>query len=50
MEIKACKVSALLCPQLVETNMVTSTGVLDKDHPLMKDGLLTVQSKSLMIQ
>ena len=32
-----------LCPQLVETNMVTSTGVLDKDHPLMRDGLLTVE-------
>ena len=32
-----------LYPQLVETNMVTSTGVLDKDHPLMRDGLLTVE-------
>ena len=39
---KGIKVSAL-CPQLVETNMVTSTGVLDKDHPLMRDGLLTVE-------
>ena len=39
---KGLKVSAL-SPQLVETNMVTSTGVLDKDHPLMRDGLLTVE-------
>jgi len=39
---KGIKVSAL-CPQLVETNMVTSTGVLDKDHPLMRDGLLTAE-------
>ena len=37
---KGIKVS-VLCPQLVETNMVTSAGVLDKNHPLMKDGLLS---------
>ena len=32
---------SVLCPQLVETDMVTSTGVLDKNHPLMRDGLLS---------
>jgi len=32
---------SVLCPQLVETDMVTSTGVLDKKHPLMRDGLLS---------
>ena len=37
---KGIKVS-VLCPQLVETDMVTSTGVLDKNHPLMRDGLLS---------
>ena len=37
---KGIKVS-VLCPQLVETNMVTSAGVLDEKHPLMKDGLLS---------
>ena len=37
---KGIKVS-VLCPQLVETNMVTSTGVLDENHPLMRDGLLS---------
>jgi short-subunit dehydrogenase len=37
---KGVKVS-VLCPQLVETDMVTSTGVLDKNHPLMRDGLLS---------
>ena len=39
---KGIKVSAL-CPQLVETNMVTSAGVLAKDHPVMRDGLLTAE-------
>ena len=37
---KGVKVS-VLCPQLVETDMVTSTGVLDMNHPLMRDGLLS---------
>jgi short-subunit dehydrogenase len=37
---KGVKVS-VLCPQLVETDMVTSTGVLDENHPLMRDGLLS---------
>ena len=37
---KDVKVS-VLCPQHVETDMVTSTGVLDKNHPLMRDGLLS---------
>ena len=37
---KGIKVS-VLCPQLVETNMVNSTGSLDKNHPLMRDGLLS---------
>ena len=37
---KGVKVS-VLCPQLVETDMVTSTGVLDNNHPLMRDGLLS---------
>ena len=32
---------SVLCPQLVETDMVTSTGVLDENHPLMRDGLLS---------
>ena len=32
---------SVLCPQLVETDMVTSTGVLDKNHLLMRDGLLS---------
>ncbi len=37
------KVSAL-CPQLVDTDMVRSSGKLPKNHPLMKDGLLSADA------
>lgn len=37
------KVSAL-CPQLVDTNMVRSSGELPENHPLMKDGLLSAEA------
>jgi len=37
------KVSAL-CPQLVDTNMVRSSGELPENHPLMKDGLLSADA------
>ena len=31
----------MLCQQPVETEMVTSRRVLDNNHPLMRDGLLS---------
>ena len=34
------KVSAL-CPQLVNTDMLKSSGDLPEDHPLLKDGVLS---------
>ena len=37
------KVSAL-CPQLVDTDMVRSSGKLPENHPLMKDGLLSADA------
>ena len=37
------KVSAL-CPQLVDTDMVRSSGKLPEDHPLLKDGLLSADT------
>ena len=37
------KISAL-CPQLVDTDMVRSSGNLPKDHPLLKDGLLSADA------
>ena len=37
------KVSAL-CPQLVDTDMVRSSGKLPENHPLLKDGLLSADT------
>ena len=34
------KVSAL-CPQLVDTDMLKSSGEIPEDHPLLKDGVLS---------
>ena len=34
------KVSAL-CPQLVDTDMLKSSGDIPEDHPLLKDGVLS---------
>ncbi len=37
------KVSAL-CPQLVDTDMVRSSGKIPENHPLLKDGLLSADA------
>ena len=37
------KISAL-CPQLVDTDMVKSSGKLPENHPLLKDGLLSADA------